>query len=461
MSHPNIVFVFSDQQRYSSLGCCGNDVVNTPHLDALGADGIVFDNAFSSCPICAPYRGQIMTGRYSHANGCIDNEYRLFPGQDTLPSVLGSAGYSTAFVGKWHLGWGPYPAEKRHGFDYMAANNCNHKHYGMDYFENETGPFPIETWGPTGQTDTAFQFIENHLQESAERPFCLLMSWSPPHWSSGYGDYPDRFNVYDPETVDLPPNVPKQMEAFAREELAHYYGNVTGLDHEMGRITAFLKENGLEENTIVCYSSDHGDHLSSHGYGKPFDSWLHHSKRASKATPYEESIHIPFLLRYPADVLPGQRTQTMFSSVDVMPTLLGLAGVDLPGGIQGTDLSHAALGKDGPEPDSVYLQILGPGWPHRGDWVGFWRGVRTPRWVYARWFGSGKIRLFDRDNDPHEMRNLAGDPEYAEIQEQMEQRLRQWIEETNDPFDTGERDPETGILLLGQEFVHEYYTKDR
>ena len=117
----------------------------------------------------------------------------------------------------------------------------------------------------------------------------------PPHWSGGgYEGYPEQFNIYNPETVDLPPNVPRQMEEFARKEITHYYGNLTGLDYEVGRIMAYLKENDMEENTILCFSSDHGDHLSSHGYGKPRDMWLHHSKRASKATPYEESIHIPF-----------------------------------------------------------------------------------------------------------------------------------------------------------------------
>jgi arylsulfatase A-like enzyme len=245
------------------------------------------------------------------------------------------------------------------------------------------------------------------------------------------------------------------MAAFAREEIAHYYGNVTGLDHELGRIMAFLKENGLDDNTIVCFSSDHGDHLSSHGYGKPFDLWLHHSKRASKATPYEESIHIPFILRYLQKVAPGQRSQTMLSSVDVLPTLLGLADIALPDGIQGLDLSHAVLGEQGPEPDSVYLQILGPGWPHRGEWVGFWRGVRTRRCVYARWFGSGDVWLFDRHTDPYEMNNLAGNPGYATIQAQLEQRLQQWMRDTGDPFETGERDPETGILNLGQRFTHD------
>ena len=216
----------------------------------------------------------------------------------------------------------------------------------------------------------------------------------------------------------------------------------------------FLDERGLTGNTILCYSSDHGDHLSGHGYGKPQDDWLHHSKRASKATPYDESIHIPFLLRYPGAVEAGQRLSTMFSSVDVMPTLLGMVGVEIPDGVQGCDLSHAPLGKEGTAPDSVYLQILGPGWPHRGAWVGCWRGVRMDKWTYARWHDGETVLLFDLENDPDEMRNLASDPAHAAVREQMEARLQQWIKETDDPFDTGPRDPRTGMLELGQKFIH-------
>jgi arylsulfatase A-like enzyme len=456
VDRPNIVFVFADQLRYSAVSCCGNTVVQTPHLDALAAEGVCLDNAFSSCPICSPYRGQVLTGKYSHTNGCVDNEYELAPGQETLPCVLGRAGYRTAFVGKYHLGYGPYSEVKRHGFDTLAAYNCNHHHNEIAYHVDEAGPFPLDTWGPTGETDLAIGIIDGYLRDPREDPFCLVMSWGPPHWSGhDYDDYPIEFDIYEPGGIDVPPNVPRQMEAFARQEIAHYYGNITGLDHEVGRIMAFLEQTGLAENTILCFSSDHGDHLSSHGYGKPFDDWLHHSKRASKATPYEESIHIPFVLRYPPRVAPGQRSQTMFSSVDVMPTLLGLAGVGVPDEIQGHDLSHTMLGEQGIEPDSVYLQILGPGWPHRGPWVGFWRGLRTPRWTYARWFGSEDVWLFDRENDPYEMRNLAGDPAHADVQVQMERRLRQWMLDTGDPFETGDRDPRTGILDLGQTFTHE------
>lgn len=456
MSQPNIIFVFSDQQRYSALGCTGNPVVKTPNFDRLAAEGMLFQQAFSSCPICSPYRGQIMTGRYSHCNGVVDNEYRMSHDQTTLAQAFGSAGYKTAFVGKWHLGYGPYTEDKRYGFDYMAAYNCIHNYFDVTYHENEDGPFPIGCWGPTGETDLAIKYMQNHVNKQDGSPFCLVMSWGPPHWP--YELCPKEYDIYKPEDVDIQPNVPKGAELLARAETAQYYNLITGLDAQMGRLMDWLEHNGLRENTILCFSSDHGDHLWSHGYGKCSDGWLHHSKRASKATPYEESIHIPFIMSYPKGVEAGSSTDVLFNSVDVMPTLLGLAGVEVPEGVQGTDLSHAALQTDGPEPDSVYLQIEGPGWPNRGKWVGYWRGVRTDRWVYARWFGTGDIMLFDRDNDPYEMKNLAGNPDYAETQQQLEQRLKKWMEDTGDPFDTGERD-EIGMLRLGQEFTSDRWVK--
>lgn len=459
MSGPNIIFICSDQQRYETMGCTGNPVIRTPGFDRLAAEGVLFRQAFSSCPICSPYRGQIVTGRYSHKNGVPDNEYGLFEDQTTMAQALGNAGYRTGYVGKWHLGYGPYPKEKRYGFDYMAAYNCKHKYFDVEYWENETGPIAFGQWAPAGETDLAIRFMQDHREQAGDRPFYLMMSWGPPHWP--YDMYPDEFRLYEPDQAIVPPNVPEDMREFAQKEIADYYGNVAGLDAQMNRLLDWLETNGLRENTVICYSSDHGDHLSSHGYGKPMDRQLHHSKRASKATPYEESVHVPFLLSYPKAVAAGRTTDILFNSVDVMPTLLAIAGVDIPPEVQGRDLSHAALGGEGPEPDSVYLQILGPGWPRRGKWVGFWRGLRTQRWVYARWYGTGDVWLFDRDNDPFEMTNLAGRPEHAQIQQQLETRLQQWLEQTDDPFETGARDPATGMLELGQTFTHKKWYQQK
>jgi arylsulfatase A-like enzyme len=446
---PNILFVFADQLRYSALGSSGNRVVRTPNFDRLASEGLVFDNAFANHPLCSPYRANIVTGKYGFANGVPDNEYVLWDNQVTLAQALKAAGYRTAYVGKWHLGSGPYTPQKRYGFDYMFAFNCLNRHYGAVHYRNEAGPIKVDKFVPEGETDDAIRFIEDHVKTRRDSPFALVMSWEPPHWP--YDQYPKEFDTYDPAKVDLPPNVPVQMAEFARREIAQYYGNVSSLDAQMGRLMEALHRLGIADDTIVCFSSDHGDHLSSHGYGKPMDKWMHPTMRASKSTPYEESVHIPFLLRYPRVVKGDRRTGAMFGSVDVMPTLLVLCGVAIPEGVQGHSLAHVVTGKAGGEsPDSVYLMNMGPGWPDRPRWVGFWRGVRTDRWVYARWRNPDDHEpvLFDRQSDPYELDNLAGNPKFAEVQQQMESRLKKWMADTGDPFETGRREPVKGVLDL-------------
>jgi arylsulfatase A-like enzyme len=456
MTQPNVIFIFADQLRYDSLGCNGNGVVQTPAIDSLASEGVVFDQAYSSCPICSPYRGQLLTGCYSHTNGVMCNEYQFFDGQRTLAHRFGEAGYKTAYIGKFHLGYGPYTPEKRYGFDNMLAYNNGHHYYDISYWRNEEGPFQMTDYSPRVETGLALDYIKNHIDASPQQPFCAVLSWGPPHWDCKdgereYGEYPQEYNTYDKADIDVPDNVPIQMREFARAEIADYYGMVASIDDCMKRILDSLDEWGIADNTIVCFSSDHGDHLSAHGYGKPGDRWMHPSLRASKATPYEESIHIPFIMRYPERIKGAQRSDCMFSSVDVLPTLLGLCGISDSDGMQGRDLSHAALGEAGEEPDSVYLQILGPGWPTRTKWVGLWRGVRTHKYTYARWIDyDGKRVLFDRESDPLEMVNLAADAAYKDIVEQMETLLKRWIAETNDPFETGARLPVTEMLDLGQ-----------
>jgi len=463
MKRPNILFVFADQWRYAALGANGNPEVRTPNLDRLASEGVVFDQAFSGYPLCSPYRGALLTGRYAHANGVVDNEYKLRDGEVTLAHVLGREGYRTGFIGKWHLGYGPFPAEKRYGFDYLAGYDCGYGFYKTEYHENERGPILFNCWSSEGETSLAIRFLEEHKKEQASRrsaasPFALMVAWAPPHWP--YQEFPQEFNTFDPGRITVPKNVPVQMKEFAAREIALYYGSVAALDHQMGRLLDALDRLDFAEDTIVVFTSDHGDHLSSHGFGKPGDHWLPPYMRASKATPYEESIHVPFLLRWPGRAAAGSRTPILLNTVDIMPTLLTLSNIDVPGvagaGIRvpaTADLSHAVTGADGPWPDSVYLQQMGEGWPRRGRWVGFWRGVRTDRWVYARW-KDGEVGplLFDRASDPEEMKNLAGRPEHGETQSQLEARLQRWLAETGDPFDTGERDPKTGMLLLGQEF---------
>ncbi len=463
--HPNLLFVFSDQQRYSALGANGNNVIHTPTLDSLAASGMTCDNMFSNHPLCSPYRAMLLSGQYAWQNLVIDNEYRLRRDVPTLPGTLRDNGYHTGQVGTWHLGMGPYNEKDRYGLDYLATNypspvpNMHGGYYNSNYYENELGPIHYEGWTPKIETDLAIKFMEGHLDTQFGNPFALFVSWRPPHWP--YADYPEEYAMYNPADVDLPGNVPEQMADFARKEIADYYGCCSGLDAQMARLLKALNRLGLSENTIVCYTSDHGDHLSSHGYGKPRDSWMHPSMRASKATPYEESIHVPFIVRWPGATPAGTRSDAFFGAIDLMPTLLGACGVPLPEGLQGRDVSSVWRGENTPADteltpgasESVYLQNMAHGWPNRDAWVGRWRGVRTEHWTYARWYGNEDGPwLFDRKNDPLEMINLVESSESRPVVEEMEERLHRWMKATHDPFEYGRRGPR-GFLDLGQLFA--------
>ena len=457
---PNIVFVFSDQQRYSALGINGNDVIQTPILDAMAAEGMVCDNMFSNHPLCSPYRAILLTGRYGWQNLVIDNEYSPRKDIPTLPGILSQHGYGTAHVGTFHLGKGPYPVKDRYGLDYLAALHGGTGYFNRSYYQNENGPTFFDGWAPEVETDLSIRFMERHLEARPDDPFAVFVSWRPPHWP--YRQYPDEHSVYNPADMDLPGNVPEQMEAFARQEIADYYGCCTGLDAQMARLLEALERLEVNENTIICYTSDHGDHLSSHGYGKPFDHWMPESMRASKATPYEESIHVPFVVRWPNVIEAGARSDAFFGAIDIMPTLLGACGVPLPEGLQGRDISSVWRGEGVPEDteftpggsESVYLQNMAHGWPNRDGWVGRWRGVRTERWTYARWYANERGPwLFDRSEDPLEIVNLADAAQARSALEEMEERLHRWMEGTRDPFEYGRRGPR-GFLDLGQQFAN-------
>ncbi len=466
MAQPNLLFVFSDQQRYGALGTNGNSVVQTPVLDGMAAEGMVCDNVFSNHPLCSPYRAILLTGRYGWRNGVIDNEYEPRRDIPTLPGTLREHGYHTAHIGTWHLGVGPYPEEDRYGLDYLAALQLGGGYFDRSYFENDGGPTVHEGWGPTVETNLAIQFVEQHRENRPDDPFALFLSWRPPHWP--YPQHPDEHARYDPATVDLPGNVPEQMAEFARREIADYYGCCTGLDAEMGRLLDALGRLGIADDTIVCYTSDHGDHLSSHGYGKPSDSWMHPSMRASKATPYEESAHVPFVIRWPGSTPAGSRSDAFIGSIDLVPSLLGALGVPHPDGLQGRDVSDVWRGEKAPDdPDhatggkeSVYLMNMANGWPDRYGWVGRWRAVRTERYTYARWFDNehGPL-LFDRDEDPLEMTNLADSAEAKPAIEEMEARLHRWMEATSDPFEYGRRGPR-GFVDVGQRWADPEKWKD-
>lgn len=411
---PNLVFVFADQLRASSVGFMGNRQVRTPNLDRLAAEGVVYDNALSCSPVCTPYRAALLTGRYPLSNGMVLNDVRLPESERTIAKVAREAGYRTGYIGKWHLdgpergGFTP-PGPRRQGFDWWAAANCTHDYLRSHYYRDDPSPIAIEGYDADAHTELAIEF----LAESARDPFCLFVSWAPPH--DPYQHMPSDYLIHRPEEIELPPNCPLD----ARADIAGYYSHMHALDRNIGRLVGFLDEMDLRRDTILVFTSDHGDMLGSHG--------CTHRKQA----PWEESIHVPFVLSWPGGAPGGRRCDTLLNAVDLMPTLLGLMGLPVPEACQGTDLSHTALGAEGSEPESAFLQHACTFADARA--LPEWRGVRTKRHTYIRTL-EGPWLLYDNRSDPWQRDNLVGRPEHGELEARLDADLDRWLERAGDDF---------------------------
>ncbi len=416
---PNILFVFADQMRAPEL----DPQVSSPHMDRLASEGTRFTRACANCPVCTPSRGTILTGRYPLSHRAVANDLPLPEDEVTIAELLRRAGYRTGYVGKWHLDGVPRdrftpPGPRRHGFDFWAAWNCSHDYFHGRLFLDGPEPLELEGYEPVGQTDVALRF----LAERDPRPFCLFLSWGPPH--APYRQVPaEHLALYDPSKVELRPNVrptshPGGSEPNA-ENIAGYYAHITALDQELGRLLGTLEERGLAEDTIVAFTSDHGDMLWSQGAVK-------------KEQPWEESVRIPLLVRWPGRVPAGKECEALVSTVDLSPTLLGLTGVEVPEAIEGADLSNVFLGDDEAGPASVFLTE--PIIVDQGLRQGLreWRGVRTARYTYARWADGERWLLYDNEADPHQMKNLIDSPGHASVRKELEEELQGWLRRTRD-----------------------------
>ncbi len=416
---PNILFLMPDQLRAQALGCMGNRDVRTPHIDRLAGESLVFENALANTPVCCPARANILTGKYTHRNGMVANDLRLRESEIGLAKLLGGAGYRTGFVGKWHLDGGKRlpgyvpPGPRRHGFEFWAANECAHMHFNTQYFRDTPDPIPIRKFEPEAWADLGIEFLRGTKYD--QRPFYLAIQMGPPH--DPYKAPPEYTKLYDPAKLTMRPNWRVGPRVPGPNEIAEYYGAVTAVDDQVGRLMRALDELRLAEDTIVLLSSDHGDMLGSQG-------------RRLKRKPWEESIRVPGILRYPKKVKP-RRSDCLFTHVDFAPTLLGLCGVKVPPAMQGTDLSSFVLGREKREPDSAFFQIFGP---YEGDGTeDGWRGVRTKRHMYAR-FESKPWVLYDIERDPYEEKNLIDDPVAKPLLAEMEGRLNRWMSRTGDSW---------------------------
>ena len=423
---PNIVFVFADQMRAQATGYAGDPNVKTPHLDRLAAETINFTTAVAGCPVCSPYRASLLTGQYPLTHGVFVNDVYLNHNAVSLADAFNDAGYDTAYIGKWHVdghGRSAYiPKERRQGFAFWKVLECTHDYNRSPYYGDENKKLFWEGYDAIAQTREALAYIKGR---HSERPFALVLSWGPPH--NPYETAPAEFKrLYDPERIVLRPNVPEASAAAARKDLAGYYAHISALDFCVGEIVRAIKERGLEEDTILVFTSDHGDMLGSQGAQR-------------KQRPWDESILVPFLLRYPSAFGRNAREiRTPFNAPDIMPTLLGICGIAVPKTVEGLDFSGVLRGEKAPDVEAALIACYHPfgEWPRmRGGKE--YRGVRTERYTYVRDI-EGPWLLYDNEKDPYQLGNLSNMPAHKELQEMLERMLTRILREQGDQFLPGE-----------------------
>ena len=420
---PNVVFIFADQWRAQAAGYAGNGEVRTPNLDELAGQGVNFSNAVSCCPVCSPFRASLMTGRYPLSHGVFLNDVRLSNDAVSIARAFGGAGYKTGYIGKWHLDGNSrtsfIPRERRQGFEFWKAFGCTHNYNNSYYYGDENVRLKWEGYDAIAQTREAQRYIREHATGG---PFVLFVSWGPPH--APYHTAPEKYKrMFKPEQLTVRPNVPKQLEPRARELLAGYYAHIAALDDCMGDIVGTLKELGIEEDTILVFTSDHGDMLQSHGQMK-------------KQRPWDESIRVPFLVRWPAGLgSKGRRIEMPINAPDIMPTLLGLSGIAIPGTVEGADFSEMLKGGK-PEQAEHAALICCPspfGQWKRTDGGREYRGIRTSRYTYVRDL-KGPWLLYDNEKDPYQLDNLCDKPAYAGLRKKLDAVLSRKLKGINDEF---------------------------
>ncbi|MDR2627198.1 MAG: sulfatase [Dysgonamonadaceae bacterium] len=455
-AHPNIVYVFPDQFRKTAMGFWeeeafngvlryASDPVHTPHLNAFARESLVLTEAVSNCPLSSPHRGMLLSGMYPHRSGvtlnCNSDRPNSSLRQDIscLGDVFCRAGYSTGYIGKYHADfpvpndpqrpghyvddkmpcWDAYtPPARRHGFEYWYSYGTFDVHKHPHYWDTQGNRHDPQEFSPKHEADMAVSYIKNEKgQRDANKPFLLIVSMNPPH--SPYASAKDVM----PEDYDLYKNIPlekllnrKNVDRNLQKirNAPYYFANVTAVDREFGRILLALKEQGLDQNTIVVFTSDHGETMCSH-------------VEDPKNSPYAESFDVPFLIRYPGKIIP-RTDNILMGSPDIMPTLIGLAGLSdvLPSSVQGADYAVYFLD---PERNSqlkprsaLYIRNANGEKASDGKIYDFRpdiRGLKTERYTFAVQINkSGQVvhtYFFDNFTDPYQLNNIPFEEKPEEV----------------------------------------------
>ncbi|TVQ20941.1 MAG: DUF4976 domain-containing protein [Spirochaetaceae bacterium] len=431
--HPNIVYIFADEWRGQATGYAGDPNCETPVLDSFAAESVSFTNAVSGCPVCCPARASIMTGLYPLSHGVFINDVELDPQIPSIARLFAGHGYSTGYVGKWHLYGSPdgaygrrkayVPRDYQLGFDEWKGFECTHDYNDSWYFHNDDPtPRRWDGYDAFAQSNEAARFIRDRSRAGA--PFLLMLSWGPPHFPLHTA--PEEYRArYESRPIELRPNVPEELRELAQTELRGYYAHIAAIDDALRTVLDAIDESGVADDTIVVVTSDHGDMRQSQGL-------------RTKLFPWDESIRVPFLLRWPAlQGRAGSEISVPIDTPDHLPTLLGLAGLPVPDRIEGRDWSPLIRGEATPTGDEAALLIMAAEF-HELRLTGMeaYRGLRTARHTYVR-TRSGPWLLYDNQADPYQMRNLVGDPRHAELQANLDTRLAARLGAMGDRFEEG------------------------
>ena len=422
---PNLIFICADGLRLGALGYTGHETAYTPNIDAFANGALVMPNAVSSHPLSEPFYASLFTGRYAVSTGAIMNGLRFCPEYPTFASALNSAGYETDWIGKWRLyndsfskyssGKAPFvpKGEGRLGFGGLFASfsggndlNPGKFSYRLDSDEKLTS----DRYEPDAITDMAVSQIKKRAEQ--DKPFALFVAPGTPCRAFSQSNIPvEYYALFDDAEFDNEPNV-KQVNAihadgwstFAPGKFKKlndmrraYYAMTSWLDVNVGRILKAVGEAGLDDNTVIVFTSDCGEMFACHG-------------RRGANTFYDEAVRVPFIIKY-GGRLSGVN-DACIGTVDIMPTLLDIMGVEIPSGVQGTDMGPAILsGKS--EDNPCLLTGSGPAGMYGDGYE--WRGIRTKKYTYAKYLIDSREYLFDNENDPYQLKNLASNRELYHI----------------------------------------------
>jgi arylsulfatase A-like enzyme len=429
----NILFVFADQMHGFAMGCMGNPDVKTPNLDRLAAEGTLFRNTYSCYPVCTPYRGILMTGRYAHQTGIIENEMAIPTNERTLAAALNDGGCRTSYIGKWHLGGKDnigVPPELRAGFTDFIGYQCYNDFLDQVWFFDEKGN-KIEY--KKHRTDATTDVAIERLEKIKDRKFAMFVSYQNPHYpeqpSKEFEDmYADIKITRRPNCQDIDPytrtfspprtteNDPmyKKYNKSLDTYLKLYYAMITQLDCNICRLFNKLRELGIAEKTVFIFTSDHGDMQGSHGL-------------KNKNIFYEESVRVPLIVKVPGGPK-GIVSDELVSSVDLFPSILNYAGLPKEKTVEGLSFTPITAGKKRKLADAVFSEGGDVPKSEGGSTKKKWFMIRDGKYKLAvKQDDFQPTHLFDLEKDPYEMKNLLEEKDkYSKIAENLQNKIKYW-----------------------------------